>query len=315
MYRIGTELDVKRYNFLLHQGGLGDAIAQLPAIKYVLDNHKQIFINLWTHDYFVPIANSVFKKYNNIKVYSVSDHEKYYVNELPARSPYIHGISNLSCHLTEHAFLSLVGKSVEPKDMNYLNLDPVDISKFNLSNDYVVITTGFTSNTRIWKADSVKKVAEYCVSKGYTPVYLGKSFTQSYKDDGIKGNFIGDYSNGINLIDQTNLFEAYTIMSNSKVVLGLDNGLIHLAAMTNVPIITGFTTVEPEHRLPYRQDVKGFLCETVMPSKEELKCIGCQSNMNFTDSSHSFTKCFYDDYKCLDLMTSDKWIEKLRKYV
>lgn len=262
----------------------------------------------------------MFNEIQNIKVCDLSNYEGVYQDDLPARSPYAHKVSNLSMHITHHAFLTIAGREVAPSEMAYLQLDPIDVSSFNLPEKYVVVTTGFTSSTRAWNAKSVKDTTDYIVSKGYTPVYLGKSLTESFitktKQEVIKGNFVGDYSNGINLIDRTNLFEAHAIMANAACVVGLDNGLLHLAAMSDVPIVYGFTTVLPEHRLPYRINEYGFSkmghnCHVVMPTKEELRCIGCQSNMTFMDSSHSFTKCAYGDYACLDLISSDKWIAKL----
>ncbi len=131
---------------------------------------------------------------------------------------------------------------------------------------------------------------------------------------GITGNFKADYTKGINLIDKTSLFEAHSIMANSAAVLGLDNGLLHLACMSSTAkLVYGFTTVEPRHRLPYRNDIQGYNCLVVMPTKEELSCIGCQSNMNFANTTHCFTTCFYKDNACLSLMTSDKWISKLQE--
>lgn len=311
MYRDNT-IHHNHYNVVLHRGGLGDFIAQLPAVKYILDNHKHIYVHLWCHDYAVDLAKVALVGYdNNLTIYSMSDYKTKYNDKLLARSPYAHKIANLSMHLTDHAFTSIVYKTVENKYKNYIKIDPIDVSHLNLPEKYVVITTGFTSDTREFLPQYVNGVSEYVLSEGYTPVYIGKSFTTSYLDHGIKGNFRANYDNGINLIDKTNILEAHAIMANSTVVVGLDNGLCHLACMSDVPVVFGFTTVDPEHRLPYRHGVKGWQTSTVTPTKEELSCIHCQSNMNFAPESHSFTKCYYGDYKCLELMSADKWIEQI----
>lgn len=319
MYRIGTRLQYRNFNFTLHQGGLGDLLGQLPAIKYVADKHPYIIINLWVHSYAVDLCKKIFNKYEQIKVLDLSKYKGTYNDDLPARSPYAHKIGNLSMHITNHAFLTIAGREIENEYKNYIKLDPIDITSFNLPEKYAVVTTGFTSPTRAWNAKSVKETTDYLVSCGYTPVYIGKSLTESFitetKNEVIIGNFQADYSNGINLIDKTDLFQAHSIIANSKVALGLDNGLVpHLAAMTDVPIIAAFTTVDPLHRLPYRNNILGYNCHTVTPTLEELRCRFCQSNMNFALPDHKFTTCFYgpNDYKCLDLITSNKFIEKLK---
>ncbi len=199
--------------------------------------------------------------------------------------------------------------------MNYIKLDPIEVNCFNLPEKYAVITTGYTSDTRVFKAEYINEVAEYLNSIGITPVFLGKKATYADKNNTIVGKFEANYELGVNLIDKTNLFEAHSIMSKAQFVLGLDNGLLHLASMSDVSVIWGFTTVLPEHRLPYRNNIKGFNAYVVSPTEEELACWGCQSKMNFADSSHSFMTCIYSDFKCVELMTSDKWITQINRVI
>ena len=180
IYRKGTELPIREYNFTLHQGGGGDLISQLPALKYILDNHKNIIMNLWVHSYGVELCQAVFKSYSNCIIGDISKYKGVYKEDLPARSPYVHNISNLAMHLTDHAFLSLVGCDVEPEHKNYIKLDPIDVSHFNLPKRYAVVATGFTSETREWNSESVKETTDYLVSKNIVPVYIGKSYTPSF---------------------------------------------------------------------------------------------------------------------------------------
>lgn len=236
-----------------------------------------------------------------------------YDETLPARSPYAHKISNLSWHLTDHAFGTIVGRDVKSEHKNYLKLEPINVDKFELPEKYVVVTTAYTSDTRVWNVKSVNETIDYIISKGYVPVFLGKSFAPAYKNVGLKGKFTEvDYTKGINLIDNTSLLEAHGIMSKAKAVVGLDNGLLHLAALTETPIVYGFTTVASEHRLPYRHNELGWNCFVVEPPKE-VKCRGCQSNWNFADEKVDFRFCPYGDYVCIDSLESKLWIEQLEK--
>jgi hypothetical protein len=314
-FRIGTELEKKEYNFLLDRGGLGDLIARLPAIKYILQTQPHIFINLWVHKYGVDLCKTLLP-YSNIKIDSIDEANNNFNENLLGRSPDRGHISNLSIHMTNHAFMTLAHREVEDKYKNYLKLEPIDISHFNIPEKSIILTTGYTSNSRAWKSKSVNETVDYIISKGYTPIFLGKSFTHAYKNDGISGIFEADYNKDgtINLIDKTNLFECYSIMNKAGIVLGLDNGLLHLAALSEeTKIIYGFTTVLPEHRLPYRKNQMGYNCLLVMPTEEELRCFGCQSKMTFASTNFDFRNCFYQDYKCLDLMSSDRWIAKLKE--
>jgi ADP-heptose:LPS heptosyltransferase len=309
MYR--KKQDLLHYNFLLQSGGVGDLIAQLPALKYVLDFHPHIFMHLWVQDYGVELAKKVLPGYKNLIVKGLSEGKKKYNNLLVARSPYVHKVDNLATHLTDHAFFTLAHTIPENKYKNYIQLDPIDVSHFNLPEKYVVITTGFTSETRKWLPEHVNKLTDWLVHKSIVPVYLGRSFTPSHENDGIIGHFDCNRDNGIDLVDNTSLFEAHSIMSKAIAVCGLDNGLLHLAAMSNVPIVGGFTSVDPIHRMPYRNNVMGYNYYPVYP--KGLSCIGCQSNMVFVSHTHDFRNCFWKDYACLDLMKAELFIEQLEK--
>jgi ADP-heptose:LPS heptosyltransferase len=314
-FRPKTELDIREYNFLLDRGGAGDLIARLPAIKFVLENHPYIIVNLWVHQYGVELCKKLLP-YSNVRVGSIDDANLHYNDTLLGRSPDRGHISNLAMHITDHAFFTLAHRGATNEEKNYLKLEQVDVSEFNLPEKFVVITTGYTSKTREWPASSINEVVDYIISKGYTPVFLGKSFTPAYKNDGIIGTFEADYSKGLNLIDKTDLIQANSIMSKSACVVGSDNGLLHLAALSEeTKIVYAFTSVEPHHRLPYRKNELGYNCFVVMPDRKKLKCFGCQSNMIFAPTTHDFRDCWYgnDDIQCTKSLTSDLFIEQLEK--
>jgi ADP-heptose:LPS heptosyltransferase len=309
------------YNFNFSGSGVGDVIARLPVVKYCLDNHPQINIHLWVGDYFVDVAKKALPKYKNLTIRGISEGYKKYKDSFYARSPdHRESITNLAMHMTDHAFYTVGHCAVENEYKNYIKIDPIDISNFNLPEKYIIVTTGYTSPVRHWLPESIDGVVNYIIEKGYTPVFLGKGETKTSEDPQgnkkiIKGNFTADYSKGINLIDKTNLLEAHAIMQSSKCVVGLDNGLLHLAAMGNVPIVFGFTTVKPMHRLPYRYGQIGWKCYPVVPP-QSLKCRFCQSNMIF-GLNHNFTNCFYgnDDISCTKLLKSELFIEELKKNI
>lgn len=229
--------------------------------------------------------------------------------------------TNLATHQTRHAFNMFLNVEVPIEEMNYLPVDTVDvqITKFNLPEKYVVIATGFTAEVREFLPKYINDISKYVLSKGYTPVFLGKKETFNGYKHTIKGQFKEeiDFSLGINLVDATNLVECQKIIAGSKCILGLDNGLLHIAGTTSVSIIGGFTTVKPEHRMPVRNSVLGWNYYPVIVSKEKLPCVFCQSNWSFGYET-DFTKCHYVEKKldkeiqCVKLLTSDLYIDKLK---
>jgi hypothetical protein len=145
------------------------------------------------------------------------------------------------------------------------------------------------------------------VSLGITPVFLGKSDilldgnkTTKFKED-------IHFHKGLDLREKTTVIEAAAIMQYAECTVGLDMGLLHVAAlMKDSKIIFGYNIVLPEHRRPRRDHGR---CIDLFITKEELECIACQSVIKKLPT-HKFDKCYYGDNKCIDLLfanESERW--------
>jgi ADP-heptose:LPS heptosyltransferase len=262
-------------------------------------------------NYLVTVAKRCLPKSKKYKVMSFTE-ATLLPNDLPVKSFSRIAYTNLSTHMTDHAFRVIVNTDVEDKYKNYLPISTksVSITRFEIPEKTVIIPTGYTAKVREMKAEITNDIIDFIVEKGYTPVFLGKDETDAGSGHTIKGTFSTEinFDKGIDLRNQTSMLETIKIIQESSGIVGLDNGLLHLAGTTDIPIVGGFTTVKPEHRLPYRNDILGDNYYPVVV--EDLPCNFCQSNMLFT-FKHNFTKCIYGDYKCCDLLSSDKYIEQL----
>lgn len=300
-------------NVLLDDGGLGDCIARLPAVKYVMETHPHVQVRFWVPDYFVDFAKRSLPK--DVITRSYTDAKTKYNTHLPGRAFSVHIHTNLSTHMTDHAFSILCNKNVEPEVKNYLKPDTSDINlfKFHLPEKFVVITTGFTAEVREMRPDIINTIVSYIKSKGYEVVFLGKEETFNGVKHIIKGTFKAeiDFTQGLNLINKTNLLESHAVISKAKTIVGLDNGLLHVAGCTDIPIVGGYTTVEPKYRMPYRNNVLGWNYYPVVPP-ESLNCRFCQSNWTFT-YEHDFKTCYYKDYECTKQLSANRYIEQLEK--
>jgi hypothetical protein len=310
-----------RMNIFFDEGGLGDNISWMPVIKHILDTHKHIKLNLWYPDYLDGLIRLALINKPNLTFNKFSNAAKCTEN-LPAKRFRTVPYKNLATHLTHHGFHVLCSKSPTPEECNYLtaNTDSVDLSKFNLPKDYVVMTTGFTAAVREFKAEKVNELVLRIKNElGLDVIFLGAKETKTGISHVIKGEFKTDidYSQGTCLIDQTTLVETLAIQNQSKAVIGLDNGLLHLAAMTTnqVPIIGGYTSVLPEHRMPYRNGVLGFNYYPITVNR--LPCFGCQSNWSFT-FFHQFTSCYYvnkkqdDKIQCVEQISVDDFFQAVK---
>lgn len=323
MYRKGERKPERiDFNIAFTAGGMGDAVASLPVFKYILEEHtKNHHFTFWLPDYFVDVAKFCFPKalFNKLS-------EKHKFNErLPTFHTNIVIPSFLRQHLTDYASLLLADIILPAEKKNYFK---PNISKHNIKtknyelykilkehdlSKFVFITSMYTSDTRVFRGKEVNKIVDYIIEREYTPVFIGKEKAAHFEKD---GNFIRakqeeiDTSKGLNLINKTSLLDLIWLFDKGKSIIGLDNGLLHLACMTDLHVIGAYTSVHPDHRLPYRYNEKGWNYDIVLPD-EDLGCAFCQSNWCY-DVKQNFTKCFYEDYKCCDQITADKFINILK---
>lgn len=291
-------------NFFLSTGGLGDYVARLPAIKYVMENASHIEKALIVcPEFFVPLANNALAKFAG-RLTAVKEASNFY--PIMETNEQFH--STIRTHVTDHAFHLLADMHPENNEQrNYLPLDLSDVtSPLDYPGRYAVITTGYTAKAREWLPEQVNAVTKYLRFKyGIMPVFLGKHGVAV----GLKGEFNEeiDYDFGINLIDKTTLLEAAKIMSGAQLVIGLDNGLLHVAAMTDVPIIAGYSSIDPKYRLPYRHGEQGWNCEVIVPT---TPCRFVQTR-GFLRFGVDFRECDCGDYRCLKSMKPSFWLKAI----
>ncbi len=298
-------------NFIFMNGGLGDHLAALPALKYVQDKYTWITPLVWVPNFLVDFVKHVLP---GMSIRSYDDMKRHYDNRKPTKTTQWDGITSpMKIHCTDYAFLKLCDEVPTIENRNYLQINPETINKVDdLPKNYVVITTGYTAAVREFPAKTVNEISHWCKQNNLDVVWLGKKDTTTGSKYTIKGNFNSsiDYTYGLDLIDKTTLEQAAYIMSKAKAVLGVDNGLLHLAGCTDVHIIGGFTTVSPTIRIPVRNNQLDYKYTTVVPS-EKLDCRFCQEKTNFI-YGHDYKNCMYGDRLCVQEMTSDKFIEALK---
>ncbi len=313
MFRDNTEFKpkTKTVNFILLDGGVGDHIASLSALNHVYVNYPWIIPLIWTPDYLVDFAKNVLPEEAKIK--GLSQMRGNYEPTKPTKTTKWDGYTSpMKMHGVDYAFLKLLDETPPNREYLQIKLDKIQSKEFDLPEKYIVITTGYTADVREFLPSEINKVADYALSKGYTPVFIGQKNTTTGVQHIIKGEFKAEinFKAGINLIDQTTLLEAAAIMHHAAAVVGVDNGLLHVAGCTQAPIVGGFTTVDPKYRIPDRNGMEQWMYYTVLPDND-LKCRFCQSNTNFL-YGHDYKKCIYNDNLCTKQITAEKFIYHLQ---
>lgn len=308
----GFRPKLRKVNCILMNGGVGDHMGSLVAVDYIIRSYPWITLLVWVPDFLLAFAKNVLPNGTFVSNYSAM--KLIYNQELTTITTEWDGkTSPMKMHSVDYAFLKLCDEAVSVDKKNYLRVNFDGIQVHALPEKYVVLTTGFTAPVREFLPEAVNGVADHVLQKGYTPVFLGQKDTKTGAAHVIQGTFNDqiDFGKGISLIDQTSLLEAAKVMQGAAAVVGVDCGLLHVAGCTSVPIIAGFTTVNPELRAPIRGSILGKDFYPVVPD-EALGCRFCQVSTNFL-YGHDYKYCMYKDYQCVKQLTAAKFIEQLDK--
>lgn len=297
-------------------GGVGDCIARLPVIKYIEKHYPTIIVHVWVPGYMKEFTKRCFIGCKSVIVRDFTEAAKFKKTQPTYAFANLH-LKNIASHMTDHAFFVM---NFQPRYTSDKNYPKIDLSNIVLPKDivlpekYAVMCTGFTSPVREWLPEHINKVSDHLLSLGITPVFLGRTESSNGRGHVIKPVFREeiDFNKGLNLIDKTDLVQSAKVIEGAQCIIGLDNGLIHVAACTDTKIVVGYTTVFKEHRLPYRNGIMGDGCEVVELTAQDLKCFSCQSKFVFK-YNWDFKGCSTGTFACLKLLCGDKYIAAIDK--
>lgn len=312
-FRPGTHTEIKDviFKFTLpgwEHAALGDSIAWLPAIIHVAKNYNYVRGHLIVPEWFMVIAMNVLKEYPHWKVYSkIPDSlmDGVHVFEMKKELP-----NATVMPLVDLGFIRFGGFYPVPKGAEVYPLLDLERTKLHKSVPelYAVLTPGSSAVTRKMPATTYNGISEYLLSKGITPVHLG---TESMNGGKRAIDIDSDYDRtlGIDLVGKTSIIEAAKIMEDAAMVIGIDNGLLHLAAMTDTTILYGFTMVGPNHRRITRKYGQTF---ELYGDKEKLPCLFCQENVRFF-FGHNFEECIYklNVPDCVKMLNLESWTKTI----
>lgn len=301
--------------FMLNTFAMGDVIASVPVVKHMIDNFytdpksylvvaKMGFRDLFP---FVPDANFLdFDKKENFwgipPAFAVGTLNRKNEPRLVRTTP-------KSMHLSTYASLVFADRILPLEELNYVPTAKVDVSRFGVDfSKAVVLVASYRDETRMWRTDSILQTAKWIKSVGFIPVFIGKTDMDLSLPDDLRPksalpNDLTEY--GVDLRNKTSLLELTSIFEQCKAVCGVDSGPIHLAGTTSVPIICGYTSVAPEHRIPTRKEGKTFALTA------DIECIGCESR--WRSNYWNFEKCYLQHAECSKQLTADKFVRVLRE--
>ena len=318
----------QRINVLATTGALGDTIATFPTLKLLSERGhiEKLFVDdrYWAlYNLFFPaeILVNLRDVTVTIPAHQVTpDIPRSVINPETGDASFLNYPTNpnipmvrtmnpfptsIHCELVDCFSLALCDAILLPEQKNYPLVDPEKLPENPwAARDYVVVAYGATTEHRRMLPEVLKAIVEHFAARDVETILLGKR-DHDLNCNGVKTRptFDAIPDGCIDQIDQTTLPEALAIIQGSQMVLGLDNGLIHLAALTNVHIVAGYTTVDPFYRVPYRHGRKGWNFRAVTPDSE---CRFCQTE-TFATYGLNFLQCQSRTKECMYSLTFDKW--------
>jgi len=302
-------------NFVFNDEGMGGYINYTGATTWMAKNCPWVKGRLWVEQFLVPLFQDIHAEFKDWEILPHNQFQRLVehgtatigpmlsIGGIPAKREFL---TALGTHPFDVGFGYYLSTCPAPADA-YLPILDYPASRMHppakkLQGKYVVFTAGGTTPIRTMRGRDLNPLIKHVKSLGLTPVFLGKrdllldgKTTTKFADD-------TDYESGVDLRDQTTVKDAATIMQHAACTVGIDGGLLHLAAlMQNSKIVFGYNVTSIEHRKPRRLHGKTV---NVALTPEELACTGCQSKWK-NMLGHSYDRCFYQDNRCLDLLFAD----------
>lgn len=308
-FRAGGETPRLTVNFAITQGGLGDYICLLSVLEWIAINYPHVDGRVYCIEWFMPIAENVLGKYPGWRVQRREALTEKKMKSRPTLLPTQQPINRIGASAIDLGFIYYLNMTPAAPDCYYskLDLSGVECSGIKPPESYAVLTPGASNKPKTLKSKAFNAMKDHLISKGITPVFLGNT---TFRGEAFPVHVSEDYNfdGGINLLNKTTTLQAARIMSEAKLVAGIDNGLLHLAAMTEVPIIYGYTISSVEHTKPRRKsgNIQDLYCEP-----ETLPCMFCQSKMRML-RAHDFKDCIYGDTLCAEALGEpEPWIKMI----
>jgi len=292
---------------------MGDVLAAVPVVKYAINTyHKECDYRVIASRHFrclfpfVPDDKFLVMEddtWRFDKTYSIRR-----LNDVEPKGGNLCRLTPSKMALSHYASIGLMGEILSKQHYAYVPLEEVDIAKFDVDfNKAIVLIVSYRDINRSIPNEELLKIAEYVHSRGYTPVYVGKTDQGAWKNRPPVSPF-SPPPYGVDLRNKTTIPELASIMAKSVAVLGVDSGPIHLAGTTSTTIISGYTNVDWRHRIPTR--LRG---RTIVIEPDPIECRYCSSR--WLKNSYDFLYCYYDHNECAKSLRAEKYINALNSVI
>lgn len=156
----------------------------------------------------------------------------------------------------------------------------------------IVIHIGAGNRFRDWGEDRFSALIKRMFQENLQVILIGKTEKEIQR-----GNDLEKRYPVVNFTGKLSVSESLYAISRADVFLGFDSGPLHLASLTETPIVALYGPNIPEISGPWRKD-------NILVVESRLKCRPCTQK-----------KCIYDTMKCIENLSVDDVHEKIKNFI
>jgi hypothetical protein len=326
VYRPGKDISRRdqHTHFLMPHAALGDLITSLPAVTYA--RHVvplTVGFTVWAPEHQLELVDLLIGRpgiqFKPLHKFDTKTTTRAEAGPAVMNAGLQNTITRNKMDMVTFGFVTQLD-TTPPQlgDMNYPHMAELGQPVID-SGPYVVISSGATSDNKIFHPRVMAQVVIGLKSCGYNVVILGKSTTHVKAAAGTIALQVRDtfermpqniQDQCIDLRDKTTLIEARDIIGHAEAIIGVDGGMLHLAGTTGTPIVYGITSVDPAHRGIVRHGKMNWKVRHVTP--KDLACAGCQSHWLLV-FGRDFRECGYNDNKCVEELKATDMLDALEE--
>ncbi|MFQ3675667.1 MAG: lipopolysaccharide heptosyltransferase II [Endomicrobiia bacterium] len=160
----------------------------------------------------------------------------------------------------------------------------------NGKSNIITFSVGSRGKHKIWPYENfIELINRMSKEIFFVPVFVG-SKEEKYLVENIILGIVCPY---INLVGETDLRDIVGVLEQSKLVIGNDSGIIHIAAALNKPVLAIFGATNPKWYYPYNDNSRFIY--------KKYKCSPCDIKTNCKD------------YKCMKNISVDEVFDFFKK--
>ena len=234
---------------------LGDTLAVTPTLRKLYNTYGQKISVMTHHPYLFSNNPYVDVVYNELTIQITEEQKEEYeifnsfnIGYHPNGVCYKHNAMDIrQFHAINLGFML----TKDEMEMDYIS-DPYEPIE-GLPKKYVLIHPVQNWDSRTWDAKKWQMLTKLLNERGIAVVSIGKDSSELGGSDVNKPVFNFQIDLGLNLMNNTDMDQAWYLIQNSMCFITMDSGLLHLAGTTDAEIIQLGSSINPEFRSPYRK--------------------------------------------------------------